>query len=146
MAQTRRDFINTSMLATGSILFSETLSAFTTNGKADDNWYQRMRRVAQHNLNEYDPKNLDIDSWVNYWSSLKLDAIIITGGGFIAMYPTKLPNHYKSQFLGNRDLFGDYLKALKKKGIRVIARIETNFLHKSIFQERPEWFERNKDG
>jgi hypothetical protein len=25
------------------------------------------------NLNEYDPKVLDIGSWVDYWSSLKLD-------------------------------------------------------------------------
>jgi hypothetical protein len=105
-----------------------------------------MRRCAQHNLNEYDPKNLDIDKWVNYWASLKLNAIVITAGGFIAMYPTKLPHHYKSQFLGDRDVFGDYLKALKKKGIRVIARIETNFLHKDIYAERPDWVERNADG
>jgi hypothetical protein len=147
MSLTRRDFLSNSMLASGAFLFSNPTSAFQRNGTAkDDKWYLRMRRVAQHNLNEYDPKILDINSWVDYWSSLKLDAIILTGGGFIAMYPTKLPNHYKSQFLGNRDLFGDYLKALKKKGIRVVARIETNFLHESIFKQRPEWFERNKDG
>jgi len=146
MAQTRRDFIATSALASAGLLFSNTASAFHAITDPGDKWYLRMRRCAQHNLNEYDPKNLDIDKWVDYWASLKLNAIIITAGGFIAMYPTQLPHHYKSQFLGNRDVFGDYLKALKKKGIRVIARIETNFLHKDIYAERPDWVEKNSDG
>jgi hypothetical protein len=146
MSITRRDFLTNSTLAGAGMFLKHPLSIFEAIAGEDDKWYLKMRRVAQHNLNEYDPKILDIDSWVDYWSSLKLNAVVLTGGGFIAMYPTKLPNHYKSQFLGDRDLFGDYLKALKKKNIRVIARIETNFLHKSIFKERPEWFERNKDG
>ena len=146
MPPTRREFINTSLLATGSLLLTAPISSLQLNGKADDKWYLRIRRAAQHNLNEYDPKNLDINAWVDFWTSLKIEVVILTAGGFMAMYPTKLPNHYKSQFLGDRDLFGDYLKALKKKGIRVVARIETNFLHKSIFTERPIWFERNTDG
>src|SRR5205823_10484752 len=118
MPQTRRDFITSSALASAGLLFSSPLSAFQGVSSTGDKWWLRMRRCAQHNLNEYDPKILNIDEWVNYWSSLKIDAIILTAGGFIAMYPTKIPNHYKSQFLGNRDLFGDYLKACKKKGIR----------------------------
>lgn len=149
MKQTRRNFLSSSATV-AAVLLTDPLFAFhpvsRKGDQEDDQWYQRMRRCAQHNLNEYDPKILDIDAWVNYWTELKLDAIILTAGGFIAMYPTKLPCHHKSQFLGNRDLFGDYLKALKKKGIRVIARIETNFLHKDVFNECPEWFERNKDG
>jgi hypothetical protein len=146
MPQSRRDFISTSALASASLLFSNPLSAFHAVSDPGDKWWLRMRRCAQHNLNEYDPKNLNIDEWVEYWSSLKIDVIILTAGGFMAMYPTKLPHHYKSQFLGNRDLFGDYLKAFKKKGIKVVARIETNFLHKDIYAERPEWFELKKDG
>jgi hypothetical protein len=146
---TRRDFIS-SATAFGSLLLTDPLSAFhpvnTPAHGPDARWWERMRRCAQHNLNEYDPAILDIDSWVDYWASLKVNAVVLTAGGFIAMYPTKLPHHHKSQFLGNRDLFGDYLKALKKKDIRVIARIETNFLHRDIFREKPEWFERNADG
>lgn len=148
MPQTRRDFL-TSSATVAAVLLANPLFAFqpvSKKGDTSDQWYLKMRRCAQHNFNEHDPVNLDIDAWVNYWTELKVDAIILTAGGFIAMYPTKLPHHYKSQFLGNRDLFGDYLKALKKKGIRVVARIETNFLHRDIYNERPEWFEKNKDG
>jgi len=156
MSQTRRKFLASSATLAG-VLLQNQLWAFERwpgeskglagpDGKPAGDWYLRMRRVAQHNLNEYDPKNLKIDEWVDYWVSLELDAIILTAGGFLAMYPTKLPHHYRSQFLGDRDLFGDYTKALKKKGIRVIARLETNFLHEDIYKERPEWFELNKDG
>jgi len=148
MAPTRRIFLASSA-SVASVLLTDPLFAFQPvikQGDKDDKWYTKMRRVGQHNLNEYDPKILDIDNWVNYWVDLKLDTIILTAGGFIAMYPTNIPCHYKSQFLGNRDLFGDYLKAIKKKGIRVIARIETNFLHSDIYKECPEWFEIDKDG
>ncbi len=115
-------------------------------GQKGQFWFQRMRRCAQHNLNEYDPQVLDIDKWLDYWSSLKLDCLVLTGGGFMAFYPTRLPDHHKSQFLGSRDLFGDYLKAAKKRDIRVVARIETNWQHEDVFKSRPDWFERDEQG
>jgi len=151
MIQTRRNFLASTVTLAAATLVQNPLFAFQpvidSNDKMPANqWWLKIRRIAQHNLNEYDPKILDIDKWVNYWASLELDAIILTAGAFIAMYPTKLPHHYKSQFLGERDLFGDYLKAFKKKGIRVIARLETNFLHGDIYKQRPEWFELDKNG
>lgn len=146
MSITRRDFLTNSTLAGAGMFLTKPMSVFQAIATGDDKWYLRMRRVGQHNFSEYDPRNLDINSWVDYWADLKVNAMILTGGGFIAMYPTKIQDHYKSQFLGDRDIFGDYLKALKKRNIRVIARIETNYLHKDIFKLRPEWFERNPDG
>ena len=154
MKLSRRKFISSSA-AFATILNIEPLSAFNNSDPSSefhpvsdvkDGWHLKIRRAAQHNLSEHDPLTLDIDEWVNYWKELKLDAIVLTAGGFIALYPTKIPYHYKSQFLGERDLFGDYLKACKKAGIRVIARIETNWIHRDIFKEKPEWFERNHDG
>jgi hypothetical protein len=105
-----------------------------------------MRRCAQHNLNEYDPMVLDIESWIRYWESLKINALVLTAGGLMAFYPTRLPNHHKGQFLNDRDVFGDYLKSAKRRGIRVVARIETNWLHAEVLKTRPEWFERSEDG
>jgi hypothetical protein len=116
------------------------------NEKSGTLWYQRLRRCAQHNLNEYDPQVLEIEPWIEYWASLKLDCLVLTGGGFMAFYPTRLADHHKSQFLGNRDLFGDYLKAAKKRGIRVVARIETNWQHEDVLKSRPDWFERDEKG
>jgi hypothetical protein len=116
------------------------------NGKESALWFQRMRRCVQHNFNEYDPKVLEISPWVDYWASLKADCIVLNAGGLMAFYPTRLPDHHKSQFLDGRDLFGDYLKAAKQRGMRVVARVETNWQHQDVLKAQPDWFERDEKG
>jgi len=59
------------------------------NGPAP--WYMRMRRCGQLNLNERDPLALDVAKWIDYWASLKLDALLLNGGGILAFYPTAVP-------------------------------------------------------
>lgn len=145
MKQTRRKFLESSAMVS-VVLATDPRFIFQKPSQGGELWYNKMRRCAQHNLNEYDPMILDVESWVDYWADIKVNALVITAGGFIAMYPTALPYHHRSQFLGNRDLFGEYSSACKKKGIRVIARIETNWCHEEILKARPDWFERNSDG
>jgi hypothetical protein len=89
-------------------------------------WYQNMRRCGQVNFNQQDPQKLDIASWVDYWSSLKLDALLLNAGGIVAFYPTTIPYHDRSPFLNGRDLFGDFAKAAKSRGMRVVARLDCN--------------------
>jgi len=109
-------------------------------------WYQNMRRCGQVNFNERDPIELNIDEWLDYWTSLKINALLLNAGGIDAFYPTQIPYHHRSQYLGNRDLFGDFAKAAKKRGIRVVARLDCNFAWEAAWKAHPEWFERNVDG
>lgn len=109
-------------------------------------WYQKMRRCGQVNFNEQDPQKLDIPQWVDYWASLKLDALLLNAGGIMAFYPTRIPYHHRSQFLGDRDLFGDFTKAAKARGIRVVARLDCNQAYEEALNGRPEWFQRRADG
>ena len=69
-------------------------------------WYATMRRCGQLNFNERDPLTLDVEAWADYWASLKVDAVLLGGGGIVAFYPTEVPHHHRSEFLGARDLFG----------------------------------------
>jgi hypothetical protein len=105
-----------------------------------------MRRCGQINFNEMDPERLDISQWVDYWSSLKLDALLLNAGGIVAFYPTKVPLHHRSQFLGDRDLFGDFTRAAKARGMRVVARLDCNLAYEEALKTRPEWFVRRADG
>ncbi|HEY1764897.1 MAG TPA: hypothetical protein VGF85_08220, partial [Opitutaceae bacterium] len=89
---------------------------------AGEAWHQRIRRIGQLNFNERDPVELDVEAWGDYWASLKVDAVLVSVTGIIAFYPTEVPFHRKSQFLGGRDLFGECAAAAKKRGLRVIAR------------------------
>ncbi|HWB83845.1 MAG TPA: alpha-amylase family protein [Bryobacteraceae bacterium] len=109
-------------------------------------WYQSMRRCGQVNFNERDPLTLDIPQWVSFWNSMKLDALLLNAGGIVAFYPTKIPYHHRSQFLGDRDLFGDFTKAAKARGIRVVARLDCNLAYDEALQAHPEWFQRRADG
>jgi hypothetical protein len=109
-------------------------------------WYATMRRCGQTNFNERDPVELNIDWWIEYWSSLKLDALLLNAGGIMAFYPTRIPYHHRSQFLGDRDLFGDFAKAAKAANIRVIARMDCNYVYEEAYKAHPEWVERTSDG
>jgi hypothetical protein len=109
-------------------------------------WYQTMRRCGQVNFNERDPIELNIEDWLDYWSSLKINALLLNGGGILAFYPTRIPCHHKSQYLDGRDLFGDFAKAAKKRGIHVVARLDCNYAWEEAWKAHPEWFEYQADG
>src|SRR5204863_8463383 len=109
-------------------------------------WYATMRRCGQLNFNERDPLTLDVEAWADYWASLKVDAVLLNGGGIVAFYPTEVPHHHRSEFLGTRDLFGGLAAAARRRGMRVVARMDCNYAYEEALRARPEWFERSRDG
>lgn len=109
-------------------------------------WYATMLRCGQVNMNDEDPLTMDADAWMNYFSSLKVDAVLLNGGGIMAYYPTKVPYQHRSEFLGSRDLLGDMVTAARHRNLRVVARMDCNFAYEEAFQAHPEWFEANPDG
>ncbi len=141
---TRRDFLAVTggaLLATGAAARSQSPSAGTPRA-----WYDLMRRCGQLNLNERDPLTLEVAPWIDYWASLRVDALLLNGGGIVAFYPTGVPLHHRSEFLGSRDLFGELVSEAKRRTIRVVARMDCNYAYEDALRARPEWFERNRDG
>src|SRR5262245_19544826 len=113
------------------------------NGKP---WYAVMRRCGQINFNERDPLTMDVAAWADYWASLKVNAVLLNGGGILAFYPTEVPFHHRSEFLGQRDLFGEMVAAVKRRGMRVVARMDCNYAYEEAWKAHPEWFERGRNG
>ena len=109
-------------------------------------WYATMRRCGQLNFNERDPLTLDVGAWADYWGSLRVNALLVNGGGIMAFYPTDVPYHHRSAFLGTRDLFGEMAAAARARSIRVVARMDCNYSWEEAVQAHPEWFERDRDG
>ncbi len=142
-AVTRREFIAASAASVLSVPLARPQETVAPAGAP---WYATMRRCGQVNFNERDPLTLDADAWMDYWASLKVDAVLLNGGGIVAFYPTEVPLHHRSQFLGSRDLFGDAVAAAKKRHLRVVARMDCNLAWEEALQSRPEWFERDRDG
>src|SRR5438093_11160439 len=138
---TRREFLAAS---SASLVVSAVGSH--AEQRSDRPWYETMRRCGKLNLNERDPLTLDVASWIDYWASLKLDALLLNGGGIVAFYPTDVPYHHRSEFLGSRDLFGELASATKARGMRLVARMDCNYAYEDALKAHPEWFERNRDG
>ena len=109
-------------------------------------WHQRVRRVGQVNFNERDPAEADVEAWANYWAEAKVDAILLNVTGMLAFYPTEVPFHRRSKYLGNRDFFGECCAAAKKRGIRVVGRLSPDLQWEEVLDQRPEWFMRDRAG
>ena len=109
-------------------------------------WHQRLRRVGQLNFNERDPLTLDVEAWADYWASLKVDAVLLSVTGILAFYPTQVPFHRRSKFLGDRDLFGECVAAAKKRGLRIVARTSPDLEWDDALTAHPEWFMRDAKG
>jgi hypothetical protein len=109
-------------------------------------WHQRIRRVGQINMTEHDPVSMNVEEWADYWSSLKVDAVLISVTGILAFYPSKVPYHKHGKFLGDRDFFGDCCTAAKKRGMRVLARMSPDLEWEDALKPHPEWFEKNERG
>ncbi|HEY1791862.1 MAG TPA: alpha-amylase family protein [Opitutaceae bacterium] len=141
----RREFIVLSGAAVGGLGARSMLGGLAGGGSAVP-WHQNLKRVGQVNFNERDPEELDVEAWANYWESLKVDAVLVSVTGIIAFYPTQVPFHRRSRFLGSRDLFGESTAAAKKRGIRVIARTSPDLNWEDATHAHPEWFMRGPEG
>lgn len=97
-------------------------------------------RFGQINIREIDPPGTDVGWWADEFRRTHLDGVCINAGGFIAYYPTEIPHHYRSPYLGERDVFGEFAAAAEAQGMWVIARISPGFMYEAVYHARPDWF------
>lgn len=139
----RREFVAASA---ASLVITSAGKLVAADSSRDRPWYSTMRRCGHLNFNEQDPLTMDVDAWTDYFASLKVDALMPNGGGIMAFYPTSVPFHRRSEFLGSRDLFGETVAAARKRNMRIVARMDCNYAYEDAFNAHPEWFELNADG
>ena len=60
-------------------------------------------RWAQLTLVENDPGQFDPEFWLGYFKRTQSDAACLSAGGCVAYYPTQIPFHHRSEWLGDRD-------------------------------------------
>ena len=69
-------------------------------------WCDQPMRWAQLVLVENDPGQVDIAFWLDYFRRVHADAACLSAGGIVAYYPTDVPLHHRSAWLGTSDPFG----------------------------------------
>lgn len=123
--------------------------ASTSNGVVGDDkaeWYQRPMRWAQLAFVEDDPGNYDLSLWLDYFQTIRADAACLSAGGVVAFYPTEIPLHYRSKWLGTMDTFGDIVAGCRKLGMNVIARTDAHACHQDVYDAHPDWIAVDEKG
>lgn len=130
----RRGFLTQSVVGlAGASLAPEAPAA------ASPEWYGRPMRWAQLTLVEDDPGKYDLGFWLDYFKRTHSDAVCLSAGGCVAYYPTEVPLHYRSKYLGNRDCFGDLVAGCRKLGMNVIGRTDPHAAHQDVYDAHPDW-------
>ncbi|MCB0685172.1 MAG: beta-galactosidase trimerization domain-containing protein, partial [Saprospiraceae bacterium] len=140
----RRAFVRQSIIGgTGmSLLPSFGLNTFV----GQSTWYDRPMRWAQLVLVENDPGNFDPDFWLDYFKKTHADAACLSAGGIVAYYPTEVPFHHRSKWLGDSDPFGYLVEGCRKMNMSVIARTDPHAAWENMKQAHPDYIMVTEEG
>jgi type 1 glutamine amidotransferase len=109
-------------------------------------WEWGPMRWVQICATDDDPGHYDKQFWLDFLQRTKTQGVCLSAGGVTAFYPTKVPYHYRSPYLGTGDMFGELTHACKKMGIRVLGRVDPHAMHADALAAHPDWVARNIDG
>jgi len=141
----RREFLE---IATAAGLFA---SVTDTHGMAAQqtpqrDWFDEPMRWVQLTLVENDPGRFDARFWLDYFRRLHADAATLSAGGIVAYYPTDIPLHHRSAWLGAMDPFGDLVKGCRAMKMRVLARTDPHAVRDDVRAAHPDWISVTRDG
>jgi hypothetical protein len=109
-------------------------------------WVDKPMRWAQLTLVEDDPGKFEPQFWLDYFKRTHSDAACLSAGGCVAYYPTEVPFHHRSAWLGDRDAFGELLAGCRKLGMVVIARTDPHATYDDVQAAHPDWIAVDAEG
>ena len=110
-------------------------------------WWKEPHRFIQFNLQVKDAPHIDAEQIIRYArGEMRAEAIMLNAAGIYAWYPTKVPYHQINSYMGNRDIFGEFVAAAKKHGLKILARTDFSKTTEKTFADHPEWFAVKADG
>lgn len=152
MNVSRRDFLKETavagaVLSTGAVPWrSITGDEGSLTAPAVASWVDRPMRWAQLTLVEDDPARFDPRFWLDYFKRTRSDAVCLSAGGCVAYYPTQIPFHHRSAWLGDRDVFGDLVAGCRALGMVVIARTDPHATYDDVREAHPDWIAMDERG
>jgi hypothetical protein len=103
-------------------------------------------RWVQLTLVENDPGRFDPDFWLEYFRTLHADAATLSAGGIVAYYPTDVPLHHRSAWLGDSDPFGALVAGCRRLGMHVLARTDPHAARDEVRAAHPDWIAVTRSG
>ncbi|MBG0858986.1 MAG: beta-galactosidase trimerization domain-containing protein [Bacteroidales bacterium] len=135
----RRNFIITTSTAAGACVVARPSVIAGTTLPREESWFSRPMRWAQLTLVENDPGSFDPDFWLDYFRRVHADGATLSAGGVVAYYPTDVPMHHRSAWLGNSDPFGYLAEGCRKMKMSVIARTDPHATWQNVYEAHADW-------
>lgn len=135
----RRNFIKTTGVTAGAFAIVEPSIQAGVISQENSTWFNRPMRWAQLTLVENDPGSFDPDFWLSYFKKIHADAACLSAGGVVAYYPTNVPMHHRSTWLGNSDPFGYLVEGCRKMKMSVIGRTDPHATWQNVYDAHPDW-------
>ncbi len=142
----RRKFIKTSTVAAGAYVIIEPSMFSGIVNPEEETWFSKPMRWAQLTLVENDPGKFDPDFWLNYFKKIHADGTTLSAGGIVAYYPTNIPLHHRSNWLGTSDPFGYLVEGSRKLNMSIIARTDPHAVRQDVFDAHPDWISVTAEG
>jgi len=150
MPLTRRDFLH--VAGAGALVSLRAGAAPPPAGHervqpaAADGWFDRPMRWVQLTLVENDPGRFEPEFWLDYFRRLHADAATLSAGGIVAYYPTDIPLHHRSAWLGDGDPFGTLVAGCRRLDMHVVARTDPHAVRDEVRSAHPDWISTSRAG
>src|SRR5579863_8140033 len=143
----RRQFLKTTAVAGAAVsLGPRWLRGEEPLPPATPSWVDRPMRWAQLALVENDPATFDLHFWLDYFQGTKSQGVCLSGGGCVAFYPTQIPFHHRSAWLGDRDVLGELIAGCRELGMSVLVRTDPHATYDDLQAAHPDWIAVDAEG
>ncbi len=143
----RREFLGTTGSAAAMSMFSGPASDENLFMPADTPpWFDRSMRWAQLAFVENDPSHFDPTFWLDYFKKIHADGALLSAGGVVAFYPTEIPLHHRSAWLGKTDPLGVLVDGCRKMNMSVVLRTDPHAARQEVADAHPDWIAVTADG
>jgi len=85
------------------------------------------------------PDEFDLGFWLDYFRRTRSDGVCLSGGGCVAYYPTQVPFHHRSAWLGDSDVLGELITGCRKLNMTVLVRTDPHATYDDVQAAHPDW-------
>ncbi len=145
---TRRNFLKTVTAAAviPHLEHREMWGSLSNDPASVPSWASKPMRWAQLTLVEDDPGKFDPAFWLDYFKRARCQGVCLSGGGCVAYYPTQIPFHHRSAWLGDRDVLGELISGCRKQDMTVLVRVDPHATYDDTQAAHPDWIAVDAEG
>jgi hypothetical protein len=130
----------------GNAGFTAITNGCATGSPLQEPWFDRSMRWAQLAFVENDPATYDPEFWLDYFKKIHADGVLLSAGGIVANYPTEIPLHHRSDWLGDSDPLGYLVSECRKMNRTVILRTDPHAARQEMYDAHPDYIAVTADG